>query len=204
MISQISSHVSRIIPIQMVPTTWKHHCKTKLDQTVFFLCGESPRFFTAVPFSPMPVIISQLSLLYQLSWIISNIIISIIMNYLKHLWMSRFYIEGQPIRLRLLSKDRQSLLKLISFDFLVVCMQVRRLSYSWNFHHLFWVDFAEFWFISANNNKPFHERMTDDRMVIMTLCGRRLHLNDAVVGALASTNQLVCIIIFNIRRPTSG
>merc|ERR1719225_1975071 len=38
----------------------------------------------------------------------------------------RFYIEGQPIRLRLLSKDRQSLLKLISFDFLVVCMQVQK------------------------------------------------------------------------------
>ena len=41
----------------------------------------------------------------------------------KYLFL-RFYIEGQPIRLRLLSKDRQSLLKLISFDFLVVCMQV--------------------------------------------------------------------------------
>ena len=39
-------------------------------------------------------------------------------------YIARFYIEGQPIRLRLLSKDRQSLLKLISFDFLVVCMQV--------------------------------------------------------------------------------
>ena len=36
----------------------------------------------------------------------------------------RFYLEGQPVRLLLLSKDKQTLLKLISFDFLVVCMQV--------------------------------------------------------------------------------
>jgi len=40
----------------------------------------------------------------------------------------RFYIEGQPIRLMLLSKDKQNLLKIISFDFLVVCMQVQRLN----------------------------------------------------------------------------
>ena len=36
------------------------------------------------------------------------------------------------MRLRLLSKDRQSLLKLISFDFLVVCMQVSRAGRSWD------------------------------------------------------------------------
>jgi len=40
----------------------------------------------------------------------------------------RFFIEGQPIRLMLLSKDKQNLLKIISFDFLVVCMQVQRLN----------------------------------------------------------------------------
>merc|ERR1719483_1148835 len=38
----------------------------------------------------------------------------------------RFFIEGQPVRLMLLAKDRQNLLKIISFDFLVVCMQVQR------------------------------------------------------------------------------
>jgi len=38
----------------------------------------------------------------------------------------RFFISGQPIRLMLLSKDKQNLLKIISFDFLVVCMQVTR------------------------------------------------------------------------------
>merc|ERR1719422_2323831 len=40
----------------------------------------------------------------------------------------RFFISGQPIRLMLLSKDKQNLLKIISFDFLVVCMQVSRIS----------------------------------------------------------------------------
>ena len=40
----------------------------------------------------------------------------------------RFFISGQPIRLMLLSKDKQNLLKIISFDFLVVCMQVTRIS----------------------------------------------------------------------------
>jgi len=38
----------------------------------------------------------------------------------------RFFIDGHPFRLMLLSKDRQNLLKIISFDFLVVCMQVHR------------------------------------------------------------------------------
>ena len=40
----------------------------------------------------------------------------------------RFFIGGQPIRLMLLSKDKQNLLRIISFDFLVVCMQVTRIS----------------------------------------------------------------------------
>ena len=40
----------------------------------------------------------------------------------------RFFISGQPIRLMLLSKDKQNLLRIISFDFLVVCMQVTRIS----------------------------------------------------------------------------
>jgi len=38
----------------------------------------------------------------------------------------RFFIDGYPFRLLLLCKDRQNLLKIISFDFLVVCMQVQR------------------------------------------------------------------------------
>ena len=40
----------------------------------------------------------------------------------------RFFIDGQPIRLMLLSKDKQNLLKIVSFDFLVVCMQVTRIN----------------------------------------------------------------------------
>merc|ERR1719210_1576301 len=38
----------------------------------------------------------------------------------------RFFIDGCPFRLMLLSKDKQNLLKIVSFDFLVVCMQVQR------------------------------------------------------------------------------
>jgi len=38
----------------------------------------------------------------------------------------RFFIDGHPLRLMLLSKDKQNLLKIVSFDFLVVCMQVQR------------------------------------------------------------------------------
>jgi len=49
----------------------------------------------------------------------------------------RFYLEGQPIRLMLLSKDKQTLLKLISFDFLVVCMQVTRLNGLQKTNHAF-------------------------------------------------------------------
>ena len=40
----------------------------------------------------------------------------------------RFFIDGQPFRLMLLSKDKQNLLKIVSFDFLVVCMQVTRIN----------------------------------------------------------------------------
>lgn len=38
----------------------------------------------------------------------------------------RFKIDGQPFRLMLLSKDRQNMLKIISYDFLAVCMQLQR------------------------------------------------------------------------------
>ncbi|XP_023333011.1 uncharacterized protein LOC111704873 [Eurytemora carolleeae] len=38
----------------------------------------------------------------------------------------RFFLDGHPFRLMMLSKDKQNLLKIISFDFLVVCMQVKK------------------------------------------------------------------------------
>ena len=38
----------------------------------------------------------------------------------------RFFLDGHPFRLMMLSKDKQNLLKIISFDFLIVCMQVKK------------------------------------------------------------------------------
>ncbi len=57
-------------------------------------------------------------------WSMTKWPLPVSINQSPSLLLFRFIIDGHPLRLMLLSKDKQNLLKIVSFDFLVVCMQV--------------------------------------------------------------------------------